>query len=80
MKKNKNKNPSSLILKSFIVIAVLMILTDVLPSQAIYSQTQKTAKAGDPSLNELVSGTGASANDNFGWNVSYAGDLNGDNT
>lgn len=45
--------------------------------------TEKSAKgpkSPDPGsqLSELTNGTGASANDNFGWNVSYAGDLNND--
>ena len=44
---NKNKKINNTVLKSVIVIAVLMMLLDVLPSQAIYSQTQKTARAGD---------------------------------
>ncbi len=69
MKKNRKIKLNNLILKSFIIIAVLMMLTDVLPTQAIYAQTQKTAKGGDPPLNELVSGVGGQTNDNFGWNT-----------
>ncbi|MDI6917863.1 MAG: integrin alpha, partial [Thermoplasmatales archaeon] len=75
--KNKNRF-GNIALKSFIAVAVVIMLLTITPGEAINAQAQKTAKSGDPPLNELVSGVGAQANDNFGWNVSYAGDLNGD--
>ena len=78
--KTRNKKINSIIIKSFIVIAVVMMLLTITPSEAINAQTQKTAKSGDPPLNELVSGVGAKAEEKYGWNVSYAEDLKGDRT
>ncbi|MEW6069945.1 MAG: integrin alpha, partial [Candidatus Thermoplasmatota archaeon] len=37
-----------------------------------------TLSVSAPPLTVIISGIGAMAGDNFGWNVSYAGDLNGD--
>lgn len=42
MKKNKNKKLNRLIIKSFIVLAVLMMLISVIPSQAEIKMGVKT--------------------------------------
>ncbi|MBU4255945.1 MAG: hypothetical protein KKB04_01660 [Candidatus Thermoplasmatota archaeon] len=65
-KKNKNKKINNIVIKSFIVIAVVIMLLTITPGEAIQVQAQKTAKVGGSSLNEIVSGVGASANDNYG--------------
>ena len=66
MKKTKIK---SVMLKSLIVIAVVIMLLTITPGDAIQAQTQKTAKSGDPPLNKLVSGVGAKADEKYGWNI-----------
>ena len=76
----KTRKINSIIIKSFIVIAVVIMLLTITPGEAVQARTQKTAKAGDPPLNELVSGVGAKAEEKYGWNVSYAEDLKGDRT
>jgi len=80
MRKMKKTKINNIVIKSFIVIAVVIMLLTITPSEAIQAQTQKTAKSGDPPLNELVSGVGAKAEEKYGWNVSYAEDLKGDRT
>ncbi|PIV70188.1 MAG: hypothetical protein COS08_01540, partial [Euryarchaeota archaeon CG01_land_8_20_14_3_00_38_12] len=69
--------------KAVSIIIICLIILGSLPLYSASAGTEKTAKATkspDPGgeLSELTNGTGASSNDNFGWNVSYAGDVNGD--
>jgi len=69
MNKSKTRRINSIVLKSFIATAVVIMLLTITPGDAIQAQTQKTAKSGDPPLNKLVSGVGAKADEKYGWNI-----------
>ncbi|MCG2826189.1 MAG: hypothetical protein L6265_06320, partial [Thermoplasmatales archaeon] len=68
---------------SIIILCLMLFSALPLSFHTTGGENEKSAKApkspgANGELSELTNGTGANNTDRFGWNVSYAGDLNGD--